>query len=321
MKWSRELRIARRSLRTVARAASVMAAAKTRMPASLRPVSGRSAAAEGLVEIGEFGSNPGRLAMYVHVPQEPVSPGKPLIVLLHGCGQSAASFAAEAGWIASADRLGVPLVLPEQSGENNGGRCFNWFRPVHASRGSGEAASIREMVRAAGETFGSDPSRVFVAGLSAGGAMTAALLAAYPDVFAAGAVVAGVPVGAATNVSEALMRMAEAGPAQPREWWAERIRCAAPAGYARQWPRISVWHGAADDVVDPANARLLANQWSTLHGLDTAASTSGPDGEQRTIWGAEADPSVELWMLPDLPHVWPREAVDRVVRFWGIAPN
>ena len=76
--------------------------------------------------------------------------------------------------------LGIPLVLPEQSGDNNRGRCFNWFRPAHVSRDLGEALSIRQMVAAAIHRFGSDPARVFVAGLSAGGAMAAALMAAYP---------------------------------------------------------------------------------------------------------------------------------------------
>ena len=137
-------------------------------------------------------------------------PGAPLIVLLHGCGQAAARFAADTGWIALADRLGMPLVLPEQSGENNQGRCFNWFRPLHVRRGFGEALSIRQMVDTAVARFDSDPQRVFVAGLSAGGAMAAALLAAYPDVFAGGAIVAGLPVGAANSATEALRRMAEA---------------------------------------------------------------------------------------------------------------
>jgi poly(hydroxyalkanoate) depolymerase family esterase len=322
MKWSRELRIARRSMRTAIKAASAMASANAKLPASLRTAQWSEPAAlragEGLFEMADFGSNPGRLSMFVHLPPASVPAGRPLIVLLHGCGQSAASFAAEAGWIELADRLGIPLVLPEQSGENNRGRCFNWFRPTHVSRGSGEALSIHQMVLTAVERFGCDPGRIFIAGLSAGGAMAAALLAAYPDVFAAGAVVAGVPVGAASGVSEALVRMAEAGPARSRDGWAQQVRDAAPDSYAGPWPRISIWHGAADDVVDPANARLLAEQWSAVHALDSSTITSGSDGERRTIWGPPANPQVELWMLPDLPHLWPSGAVDSVARFWGL---
>jgi feruloyl esterase len=298
------------------KAATVMAKANTRLPDPLRAASVQ-ASSNGLLEIDDFGSNPGRLAMFLHLPAE-VRAGAPLIVLLHGCGQSAARFAAEAGWLALADRFGIPLVLPEQSGENNRGRCFNWFQPPQTRRDSGEASSIQQMVAHAVQHFSSDPGRVFIAGLSAGGAMTAALLAAYPDVFAAGAVVAGLPVGAAKSTVEALARMAEAGPARSRQAWAEQVQEAAPPGYAGPWPRISIWHGAADDVVDPTNARLLADQWSALHALDSSAGTSEHPGEQVTVWGPAANPAVELRMLADLPHSWPVGAVDRVARFWGL---
>ena len=151
--------------------------------------------------------------------------------------------------------------------------------------------------------------------------MTAALLAAYPDVFAAGAVVAGLPVGAASSTAEALARMAEAGPARSRENWALEARGAGPIGYTGPWPRVSIWQGAADDVVDPGNARLLGEQWSALHGLDTGTTAILASGKQRTIWGPADSPRVELWMLPDLPHSWPTGAVDRVVKFWGMNPD
>jgi poly(hydroxyalkanoate) depolymerase family esterase len=323
MKWSRELRIARRSLRTAIKAASAVAVANARLPEPSVLLAPWSTAASprpssGLLQVADFGSNPGRLAMFLHLPPDAPAPGAPLVVLLHGCGQTAARFAADAGWIAWADRAGVPLVLPEQSGENNRGRCFNWFHPPHVRRGFGEALSIRQMVDAAVQRFGSDPGQIFVAGLSAGGAMTAALLAAYPDVFAGGAIVAGLPVGAASSTSEALVRMADAGPPRPPGGWAQQARQAAPADYAGAWPRVSIWHGSSDDVVDPANARLLAEQWSGLHGLEGSTSTTEPNGARRAIWGSPDHPAVELWTLPDLPHVWPAGAVDSVAQFWGL---
>jgi len=253
MRWSRELRIARRSLRTAVKAVAAMAGSRTNLPAGLRsraltpPANPRTS--PGLTEVTDFGSNPGRLSMLVYVPNVAPAPNAALIVLLHGCGQAAASFSRDTGWIALADRLGIPLVLPEQADANNRGRCFNWFRPLHTGRGLGEALSVRQMVAVATQRFQCDPSRVFIAGLSAGGAMTAALLAAYPDVFAAGAVVAGLPVGAANGTVEALARMAEAGPRRTREAWAQQVRNAAPVGFVGPWPRISIWHGSADDVV------------------------------------------------------------------------
>jgi poly(3-hydroxybutyrate) depolymerase len=81
--------------------------------------------------------------------------------------------------------------------------------------------------------------------------MAAALLAAYPEAFAAGAVVAGLPVGAAGSTSEALRRMAEAGPVRTPAGWADQIRGAAPIGYAGPWLRLIIWHGEADRVLDP----------------------------------------------------------------------
>ena len=217
--------------------------------------------------------------------------------------------------------LGVPLVLPEQLGENNHGRCFNWFQATHTRRGSGEALSIRQMVATAIRQFGSDPRRVYIAGLSAGGAMAAAVLAAYPDVFTAGAVVAGLPVGAASGTTEALRRMAEAGPARSPTAWADLVRGTAPTGFPGPWPRLSIWHGEEDRVVDPGNASLLAMQWSTLHGLDPASPQAAHrPGASRERWSKGGQPMVELWRLPGLAHVWPRDAARHIAAFWGLGP-
>ena len=219
--------------------------------------------------------------------------------------------------------------------DNNHGGCFNWFLPEHRRRGAGEALSIRQMVASCVQHFGSDPQRVFIVGLSAGGTMAAALMAAYPEVFAAGAVFAGLPVGCASSMAEAFSRMADAGPSLPAEAWAGKVRSAAPPGYRGRWPRISIWHGDEDNVVDPGNARLLASQWATVHGFaGTGGSESSPaPGVSRRIWGAPAHPAVELWTLARLRHAYPINglgrpsdwvapapisATDRVLRFWDL---
>jgi poly(hydroxyalkanoate) depolymerase family esterase len=280
--------------------------------------------------------------MLVHAPPGTPAVRPPLVVLLHGCGQDVAGFAADSGWLALSERLGAPLLLPEQIAENNRGRCFNWFRPADTRRGRGEALSVRQMVADAVRRFGCDPRSVFVLGLSAGGAMAAALLAAYPDLFAGGAVVAGLPVGCAATVQEALSRMSSAGPSLSAEAWAERARAAAPVRFAGPWPGLSIWHGLQDRTVDPANAINLARQWTALHGLTgPPGSDARPrPGVRHQAWGDPARPAVELWTLDGLGHGFPVDAArpgcgraapwmldcglcaaGQVAQFWGIGPD
>ena len=297
MKWSDNLR----TLGNGVKLATRIAKAKLDGPRVQPPLLARPSR---LVEYDGFGGNPGRLRMRMHLP--PSAANRPLVVLLHGCGQDAAGFAADSGWIDCADRLGFPLLLPEQAGSNNAGRCFQWFQPSDTTRDSGEAGSIAGMTRAAIGRFGSDRGRVFVVGLSAGGAMAVALLAAYPDLFAAGACVAGLPVGAATSGLQAIMRMASAGPDQSPEDWAAHVRAAAPAGFGGAWPRLSVWQGLMDKTVAPANAALLAMQWRELHGLAAPAKAEQiRDGVAHQMWPDGRHCQVELWSLPDMPHGYP----------------
>ncbi|MBV9756979.1 MAG: PHB depolymerase family esterase [Alphaproteobacteria bacterium] len=265
-------------------------------------------AGSGTVEIRDFGSNPGRLTMQVYVPSEAPPSGAPLIVLLHGCGQSATEFGRDGGWFAFAERHAVPLVLPEQSENNNRNRCFNWFRPSDVARGRGEALSMRQMVTWAVEHFHADPHRVFVVGLSAGGAMAAGLLATYPDVFAAGAVVAGLPVGCARTPAQAFARMQHADPDLGAGQWAALVRQVGPANWRGPWPRISIWQGTQDRTVDPRNAESLAAQWTALHGLDLVADrlTRHLPGATRSVWEREpGEPVVESWTVDTLAHGFP----------------
>jgi poly(hydroxyalkanoate) depolymerase family esterase len=321
MKWSRDLKIAKRSMQTALRAVSANLAAPLKAPTPfakgfdfpdigslLRPIS-PAHQARAVEEVAEFGSNPGRLRMLAYAPQGSASANAPLVVVLHGCGQHAAEFTHASGWMALADELGLTLVMPEQSGRNHQGRCFQWFQPTQVARGEGEALSIRQMVGTAIKRFDADPKRVFIVGLSAGGAMAAALLAAYPDVFAAGAVVAGLPVRAASGMTQALLRMAHAGPERTPEDWAEQMFGAVPASYRRGWPRISIWHGTADTVVDAGNADVLAVQWGAVHDLPAAPSTDvGEPAARHRTWNKGGDPVMEQWILPGMAHGYPIDA-------------
>jgi len=152
-----------------------------------------------LVEVTNFGSNPGNLRMLTYVP-DGLPAAAPLVVILHGCMQTAASYDYSTGWSSLADRFGFALLFPEQSRANNPIRCFNWFKAEDTTRDSGEALSIKQMIEQMIADYGIDREGIHVTGLSAGGAMASAMLATYPDVFAGGAIIAGVPYGAASGL-------------------------------------------------------------------------------------------------------------------------
>src|SRR6195256_2478636 len=161
---------------------------------------GRSSAVPSpLVETGHFGTNPGALRMFAFVPEH-LQRAPALVVVLHGCGQTAAGYDLGAGWSTLAKRYGFALLMPEQQPANNANGCFNWFNPEDTARDRGEAGSIRQMIARMAGDHKINRRRIFVTGLSAGGAMTTVMLATYPEVFAGGAVIAGLPYGVATNV-------------------------------------------------------------------------------------------------------------------------
>src|SRR5699024_2163655 len=146
--------------------------------------------------------------MLTFVPDN-LSANASLVVALHGCTQSAQDYAHGAGWLEPAERHGFALLLPQQNATNNPALCFNWFVPEHIRHGSGEAESIRQMIDYVSTHQPIDPDRIFITGLSAGGAMATAMLAAYPQVFAGGAIMSGLPYGCATNALEAMACMQE----------------------------------------------------------------------------------------------------------------
>ena len=159
-----------------------------------------------LTPISSFGSNPGNLNMYVHIPNNMPS-NAPLVLVLHGCTQSASSYASESDWNSLADEYGFYVIYAEQKSANNSSQCFNWFESGDITRGYGEAASLKNMTDYMKNNYSIDNSQVFVTGFSAGGGMTTVMLAAYPDVFSGGAVMSGLPYKVATSSNDAFMAM------------------------------------------------------------------------------------------------------------------
>lgn len=222
---------------------------------------GKSATLE---EVRDFGSNPGDLRMFEYVPTG-LAPNRPIVVALHGCTQSADGFDNETGWTKWADAMGFALVLPQQTAQNNGAKCFQFWLAGDASRGQGEAASIKQMVDSAASRYESDPRRVFVTGLSAGAAMTNVMLATYPDVFRGGAPVAGVAFQCATNAPETAPCNNGTVDKTPAEW-GELVRRA--SSWKGPWPAVSIWHGTTDATVSIQNLRETMEQWTNVNGID-----------------------------------------------------
>ncbi len=256
-----------------------------------------------LREIFEFGSNPGNLRMFGYRPVT-LADNPALVVVLHGCTQTAAGYDLGAGWSTLADRYGFALLLPEQQRSNNPNGCFNWFRPEHSRRDQGEPLSIRQMIEKSVVDHGIDRRRIFVTGLSAGGAMASNMLASYPEVFAGGAIIAGLPYGAATTVQQAFESMFQS-PSRPAREWGDLVRKA--SSHRGPWPRVSVWHGNDDKTVIPSNALEILKQWTEVHGLPPSPSVkTRVDGYPREVWINDAgDELIEAYTISNMAHGTP----------------
>lgn len=263
-----------------------------------------SAAAE-LEPVTDFGDNPGALSMFEYAPDD-LPAGSPVVVVLHGCTQSAADYFDGAGWQNAADTHGFAVVAPQQEAANNATRCFNWFEPGDYARDSGEAASIVQMVDHTLEAHGGDSSRVHVTGLSAGGAMTSSLLAGYPDRFASGGIMAGVPHACATSMIGAFSCM-NPGTSKSPEEWGDLVREASP-GHDGAYPTLSIWHGSSDYTVAVANATESVKQWTNVHGTDQEPeeTTDLPGNTVRTDYAnADGQTVVSSYIVDGMGHGTP----------------
>jgi poly(3-hydroxybutyrate) depolymerase len=192
-----------------------------------------------LSKVNDFGKNLGNLKMYVYQPQNIDYTNKvPIVFVLHGCTQSAESISAATGWNKLADSLNFVVVYPEQKQINNASKCFNYFIGFKAKKDKGESASIKAMIDYSFRKFNIDSSRVFITGMSAGGAMTNNMLNAYPEIFNAGALIAA------------------------PHTLVEKINSS-----SKKVPKIAILQGDKDLVVPPKNATKIIVQWITKNGF------------------------------------------------------
>ncbi|WP_268944349.1 extracellular catalytic domain type 1 short-chain-length polyhydroxyalkanoate depolymerase [Paracoccus benzoatiresistens] len=217
----------------------------------------------------------------------------PLLIMLHGCGQTPDDFAKGTGMNALAEEFRLLVVYPAQPREAHPNRCWNWFRPGDQMRDAGEPALIAGLTQAIIRSHHVDPSRVYVAGLSAGASAALVLANSYPDLFAAVGAHSGLPVGAARDKASALLAMRHGNPGS-------RLRAAVPT---------IIFQGAEDKIVNPRNARFAAiraaEPCSGLRSTETRGKVTDGHGYAKvTHRVGQGRPAVEHWLVQGAGHAW-----------------
>ena len=226
----------------------------------------------------------------------------PLVVALHGCTQTASDFAAGTRFDSVAERVGAYVVYPEQNLGNNPNRCWNWYLAQHQRRDAGEPAQILSLVNDIVARHPIDRDRIFVAGLSAGGALAAILAEQAPDVFSAVGIAAGVALHASHDLPSAFNAMRgriARGDLDALVADAANRAC----DYGRI--RVSIWTGKRDRLVVPENAHVLAEQFRALLGVAGDGNHESLDGNDVARYrDASGRVRVETWTIGEMAHAW-----------------
>jgi poly(hydroxyalkanoate) depolymerase family esterase len=246
------------------------------------------------------------LAYGIYLPAAKSGGKRPLVVMLHGCKQTSEEFAQGTRMNALADEYGFAVLYPEQSRLAHAHRCWHWYDRSERA-GDQEASAIVSLVEAVIAREDIDPSRVYVAGMSAGGGMATLLAVRYPHLFAAVAVHSGPVFGDAHSAISALATMRRGTRDNPLALMSDVPEFAAHPGI----PAIVI-HGEADDVVSPHNGEQLALQFVRLNRfvdasglrLHGAERESAPPGQVRRDWMLDDVPVVRLCRIADLRHAW-----------------
>lgn len=243
---------------------------------------------------GSFRNSAGQRAYKLYVPPGANGQARPLVVMLHGCTQDADDFAAGTAMNEAARKQGFYVLYPVQPRETNPQKCWNWFKHNHQQAGKGEPSILADMTRHVIAEYGIDPHRVYVAGLSAGGAMAAILANTYPQLYAAAGVHSGLAAGAATDLPSALSAMKGIG-----------VRPGAASG--TPVPTI-VFHGDRDATVHPSNGDAVvaasAGANAQVQSQRVAGANRGRDSTKRVYMDASGKVVAEYWVVHGAGHAW-----------------
>jgi poly(hydroxyalkanoate) depolymerase family esterase len=251
------------------------------------------------------------------VPPAVAGRSLPLVVMLHGCTQDPDDFAASTGMNALARDQGFYVLYPAQAQDANPSRCWNWFKHIHQTRDRGETTVIASITHAVVQAHGSDPERVYIAGLSAGGTMAAPVAAAYPKIFAAVGVHSGLPPAAARSLPQGLaaMRTGASATTLPAGMPVRMRSEASPATAAVMPVPAIVFHGDQDQTVHPRNAELVIevvlkgrarSSTSTANRpvIDQGVSIQGRRYTRSTHRSESGQPIAEHWLVHGAGHAW-----------------
>ena len=249
---------------------------------------------------GTYTSVVGTRDYKLYIPSGYHGQALPLVVMLHGCTQTPDDFAAGTGMNGVAEAEEFLVAYPAQNPAANTMKCWNWFEAAHQQREEGEPSLIAGITRQVMADYNTDPDRVYVAGLSAGGAMAAIMGEIYPDLFAAVGVHSGLAPGSAQDLQSAFRAMQQGG-------LGEQTRVGRPA------PLI-LFHGDGDSTVHPCNADDLVQQWNTTGSQGSDGSAPPVTVQQRQVGGraytrelyrdGRGQRVVERWTIHGAGHAW-----------------
>lgn len=228
----------------------------------------------------------------------------PLVVVLHGCTQDPDDIARGTRFNAIADEKGFIVAYPEQPQKANGLKCWNWFDQSHQKRDKGEPGLIAAITQRVMNDYSVDARRVFIAGVSAGGAMALTVAYAYPEVFAAAGIHSGIAYGAAGSIADALAAM-HTGAKVPAELASQVVR---GMGSRRSFPAI-VFQGGADKSVNVVNASQIVSQLSasfepvSIRKLSEDSAEASAYHYTKVVYGNRR-PLIEEWIVEELGHAW-----------------